>query len=1285
MRKLVVSFLALCFLLLSAQTTEIFNVYINGLPVATSLNATDQFYVRQAGTSKQVPFSVLPQGTVTVTGIPTVGDCAKFGSAVSLIDGGTCAGTVSSVGLTAPSGGLIVSGSPITTSGTFALSWFGTIPNAQIPAPTASTLGGVETFTAPGGQFVNSLNASGQFGFATPAGGGNVSTSGGITVGNCAQWNSTTSLISTSAPCGSGGGGSGGFTDYVSIKSFGATGDGTCHALSTIYASLALAQAVYPFVSDLTQCVDWAATQQAINVAYSTAPANRSFTVYCPAGSYVMSNPIFLDQANNTQGSYTAWASGTTYNGGSIVSGEWIGDRVTYNGIPFMSMGNGNIGNPPTSMAQFPSQIELNNASWSGQGQMWSTVTVSGATITVLGGGVSSAISANQPLFFFTQKPSPTVTAPALPTGLSANTIYYVIGSSITATSFQVSTTPGGSAVTTTSAGVGNIFATGQVWQVTPVGMTAAYDGTQAANFSNRVSFIGDDGVPSNGGCNFKSNDNFSSPAVIIGPQNGNLIKNITLLGTGQGVPGDNGYKCAQPFTRTTGAQSTSPAGMQVGSVGFAVMSSPGGSSNTKFENTSATGFAVGHWFGYGTVGELVDSNSLEKVQVGNSCIGIFMGDTQAFINSIYDSRVANNQTGIFSAWQEGAKVHGGNWSNPMWLAADFAVTSVSAASGCRAYCITATITSPDGYLQQPECGYDAGEAYNSQVAYLNAWPFANGCGYNVFVLNVPHWGLVGTYVVNYQQSTGVITLAVPQSYTGIYETTCCGSDFAAQIAGVTTIHAVEANVTWFGQVQVDTNHIENDGAPGTLICTCTGFFGGARPAELRNVYMNAEASLGANACCNQINSSGPHFVGLKYVNGFYGQQTLPFINATQGDVIIDHLTGGGNVQFNNFNEDRVTIATGTASYVEGRHTMGANNFNLNSGSSANNGQAPLFDFMPIQIQGVFTQQPPLVNPTTKGQLSGGYYAMGGQAFGAGLWDNASQFGPSSQYASFNNTGNATELPSQWRTHGWGQTPMWGIRPAPWANGCVLNAQYTTLSGTLPSITYTSHLMDYLNFNSGGSGYVNGDNITLVGVGGTTTTPATARVTANTGGAITQAVLTNNGVFTAEPTSFTVTGGSGTGATINLPIWWVDYNVPYVTLFGGHIYHVCDFNGASGRGAGNYALMSTNTGYSYFQNLTTTNVPNLSWTMDGASPFIFMNLEALELMYPGLVFSLTGTGSCSGTESFIVLEVHPTMGYIKVVRADNDGTNYVPALAASGTSCTGTTIGQQTPNLINPY
>lgn len=54
---------------------------------------------------------------------------------------------------------------------------------------------------------------------------------------------------------------------FVTPEQFGAIGDGTAHPLSERYLTLSAAQAVYPFVTSLTQTIDWAACQAAENYA----------------------------------------------------------------------------------------------------------------------------------------------------------------------------------------------------------------------------------------------------------------------------------------------------------------------------------------------------------------------------------------------------------------------------------------------------------------------------------------------------------------------------------------------------------------------------------------------------------------------------------------------------------------------------------------------------------------------------------------------------------------------------------------------------------------------------------------------------------------------------------------------------------------------------------------------------------------------------------------------------------------------------------------------------------
>lgn len=73
-------------------------------------------------------------------------------------------------------------------------------------------------------------------------------------------------------------------SDEANVKAFGAIADGTLHPLSERYATLADAQAVYPHATALTQSIDWAAAQAALN---SGAPR-----VHFPGARYIISDDL---------------------------------------------------------------------------------------------------------------------------------------------------------------------------------------------------------------------------------------------------------------------------------------------------------------------------------------------------------------------------------------------------------------------------------------------------------------------------------------------------------------------------------------------------------------------------------------------------------------------------------------------------------------------------------------------------------------------------------------------------------------------------------------------------------------------------------------------------------------------------------------------------------------------------------------------------------------------------------------------------------------------------------
>jgi hypothetical protein len=81
----------------------------------------------------------------------------------------------------------------------------------------------------------------------------------------------------------------------ISAEDFSPVGDGASHPLSERYATLAAAQAHYPFVTRLTQEIDWAAIQAALWSAGTPADP-RGTTVLVPRGDYRCSDDLRISR-----------------------------------------------------------------------------------------------------------------------------------------------------------------------------------------------------------------------------------------------------------------------------------------------------------------------------------------------------------------------------------------------------------------------------------------------------------------------------------------------------------------------------------------------------------------------------------------------------------------------------------------------------------------------------------------------------------------------------------------------------------------------------------------------------------------------------------------------------------------------------------------------------------------------------------------------------------------------------------------------------------------------------
>src|SRR5262249_25137202 len=101
---------------------------------------------------------------------------------------------------------------------------------------------------------------------------------------------------------------------------------------------------------------------------------------------------------------------------------------------------------------------------------------------------------------------------------------------------------------------------------------------------------------------------------------------------------------------------------------------------------------------------------------------------------------------------------------------------------------------------------------------------------------------------------------------------------------------------------------------------------------------------------------------------------------------------------------------------------------------------------------------------------------------------------------------------------------------------------------------------------------------------------------------------------------------------------------------------------------------SEHSGFSYGQNLTTTNITGLSWSFRGQSHCLYLNANAFERMFAGLTISLTGA---FGSVTAVVTGVYKTDVYATCRVA---GTLVLPG--TKSVTYTGTTIGQEAYKIV---
>lgn len=149
--------------------------------------------------------------------------------------------------------------------------------------------------------------------------------------------------------------------DFVSVKDFGAIGDGAVHLLSERFSTLGSAQAEYPFVTSLSQSIDWAAIQSAINTGKKA---------FAPRGIYYISDTLVLDNGQQLEGEGTdvweqLWRDLPKENGrGTHLIFYGTGSKVhTSPGVTSQGVSGGVIPNPePVALDTNYSLTSFHNA-----------------------------------------------------------------------------------------------------------------------------------------------------------------------------------------------------------------------------------------------------------------------------------------------------------------------------------------------------------------------------------------------------------------------------------------------------------------------------------------------------------------------------------------------------------------------------------------------------------------------------------------------------------------------------------------------------------------------------------------------------------------------------------------------------------------------------------------------------------------------------------------------------------------------------------------------------------
>lgn len=243
-----------------------------------------------------------------------------------------------------------------------------------------------------------------------------------------------------------------------------------------------------------------------------------------------------------------------------------------------------------------------------------------------------------------------------------------------------------------------------------------------------------------------------------------------------------------------------------------------------------------------------------------------------------------------------------------------------------------------------------------------------------------------------------------------------------------------------------------------------------------------------------------------------------------------------------------------------------------------------------------------------------------------------------------------------------------------------------TTAGGVQATATVAMAVSTFSITSGGTGYTVGNTIT--GVGGTFTTAWSFVVSSVSGGVITGITVNNAGTYTVLPSGAqSVTGGTGSGATITISTWQTRTGGYTITNAGsGYVEQpTVSFSGGGGSGAAAYAKVGGDVaikGLGTNINFQTPQGSNALQIKDsGVAAPVFLSLQSSSSN--AQIYTSGGTGGNAGNQWFtlgtgahqfgtntsaVQMQVAHTASAVNYVQVTGAATGSGPTVSAQGSN-----------------